>query len=321
MRWPIPPPPSARSPRTRSMTPSRRPISARCWTSTATSTARPRSTRSSPRPTTISGIRSTRNTSTSTTPSISTTTDFLPDDMVAGAADRLRLEPLRRQAGRSHSLQEPDRRAGMMSLDPARRAGRAEPVGLALPRAARSGRAGIRRQPDARRSPPRHRLRQIHHRPLGHAAAVRPGAGGRCCTRSCTRRRSTRRSSACRCWSKAWPWAPSRRSSTNGNDPLAKKLTQLVMTDEAFHHKFGKIWADRTIPKLSKEEHEIVENWAAHCFQTLLFNLVAPHQMTAIYAEFGLDPDKVMAELPGSRHRRSAPRAHEGSAPTSSACW
>jgi len=78
------------------------------------------------------------------------------------------------------------------------------------------------------------------------------------------------------------------------DDPLAKKLTQLVMTDEAFHHKFGKIWADRTIPKLSPEEHEIVENWAAHCFQTLLFNLVAPHQMNAIYGEFGLDPDKVM---------------------------
>jgi len=78
------------------------------------------------------------------------------------------------------------------------------------------------------------------------------------------------------------------------NDPLAKKLTQLVMTDEAFHHKFGKIWADRTIPKLSEEEHNIVEDWAAHCFQTLLFNLVAPHQMTEIYARFGLDPDKVM---------------------------
>ena len=79
------------------------------------------------------------------------------------------------------------------------------------------------------------------------------------------------------------------------NDPLAKKLMQLVMTDEAFHHKFGKIWADRTIPKLNAEEHEIVENWAAHCFQTLLFNLVAPHQMRDIYASFGLDPDKVMA--------------------------
>ena len=79
------------------------------------------------------------------------------------------------------------------------------------------------------------------------------------------------------------------------HDPLAKKLMQLVMTDEAFHHKFGKIWADRTIPKLDPEEHEIVENWAAHCFQTLLFNLVAPHQMRDIYARFGLDPDKVMA--------------------------
>jgi hypothetical protein len=81
------------------------------------------------------------------------------------------------------------------------------------------------------------------------------------------------------------------------HDPLAQKLTQLVMTDEAFHHKFGKIWADRTIPKLTPEEHEVVENWAAHCFQTLLFNLVAPHQMRDIYARFGLDPDKVMEEF------------------------
>jgi hypothetical protein len=81
------------------------------------------------------------------------------------------------------------------------------------------------------------------------------------------------------------------------HDPLARQLTQLVMTDEAFHHKFGKIWADRTIPKLTPEEHEIVENWAAHCFQTLLFNLVAPHQMRDIYARFGLDPDKVMEEF------------------------
>ena len=80
------------------------------------------------------------------------------------------------------------------------------------------------------------------------------------------------------------------------NDPLARKLTQLVMTDEAFHHKFGKIWADRTVPKLSAEEHAIIEDWAAHCFQTLLFNLVSPHQQLDLYAEFGLDPDKVVEE-------------------------
>jgi len=77
-------------------------------------------------------------------------------------------------------------------------------------------------------------------------------------------------------------------------DPLLRKLTQLVMTDEAFHHKFGKIWADRTIPKLTAEEHQIVEDWAAECFQTLLFNLVSPEQMKEVYASFGLDWQEVM---------------------------
>jgi hypothetical protein len=81
------------------------------------------------------------------------------------------------------------------------------------------------------------------------------------------------------------------------NDPLLVKLTQLVMTDEAFHHKFGKIWADRTIPKLSAEEHAIVEDWAAQCFQTLLFNLVNPEQMQGIYDEFNIDWRDVMAAV------------------------
>jgi len=83
----------------------------------------------------------------------------------------------------------------------------------------------------------------------------------------------------------------------NIRDPLGKRLMQLVMTDEAFHHKFGKIWADRTIPKLTPQEHEIIEDWAAHCFQTLLFNLVAPTQQRDLYAEFGLDPEIVIAEM------------------------
>jgi hypothetical protein len=81
------------------------------------------------------------------------------------------------------------------------------------------------------------------------------------------------------------------------NDPLGRKLMQLVMTDEAFHHKFGKIWADRTVPKLDPEEHAIVEDWAAHCFQTLLFNLLAPTEQRDLYEEFGLDPERVIAEF------------------------
>src|SRR4029077_10420633 len=42
------------------------------------------------------------------------------------------------------------------------------------------------------------------------------------------------------------------------NDHLLQRLVELVMPDEAFHHKFGKIWADRTLPKLSQVEHELV---------------------------------------------------------------
>jgi hypothetical protein len=73
------------------------------------------------------------------------------------------------------------------------------------------------------------------------------------------------------------------------NDPTLRRLIQLTMSDEAFHHRFGKIWADRTVPKLSAEEHEKVEDWAAKCFQTLLFNLVNAEQKQAIYPKFGLD--------------------------------
>src|SRR3984893_17105163 len=73
-------------------------------------------------------------------------------------------------------------------------------------------------------------------------------------------------------------------------DPLLRHLCQLVMTDEAFHHKFGKIWADRTIPNLSKSEHEQIEDWAAQVFQILLFNLGSPDQKAWIYREGGLAP-------------------------------
>jgi len=73
------------------------------------------------------------------------------------------------------------------------------------------------------------------------------------------------------------------------NDPLLRRLVHFTMSDEAFHHKFGKIWAERTIPKLSEEEHEHVELWAAEAFKVLLFNLVNAEQKQEIYKEFGLD--------------------------------
>lgn len=76
---------------------------------------------------------------------------------------------------------------------------------------------------------------------------------------------------------------------TKTRDPLLRRMVQLVMTDEAFHHRFGKIWADRTVPQLSEGQHEIVEQWAADCFSKILFNLVNAEQKKVIYAQFGLD--------------------------------
>jgi hypothetical protein len=73
-------------------------------------------------------------------------------------------------------------------------------------------------------------------------------------------------------------------------DPLMRQVCQLVMTDEAFHHKFGKIWAERTIPYISPAEHEMIEDWAAQVFQILLFNLGSPDQKSWIYEAVGLDP-------------------------------
>ena len=94
-------------------------------------------------------------------------------------------------------------------------------------------------------------------------------------------------------------------------DPLLKRLVQLVMTDEAFHHKFGKIWADRTVPKLSQAEHDTVEDWAAQCFETLLFNLTNIRQRRVIYEQFGLDWEWVrdaVREVYGDENRRNDTR-------------
>jgi hypothetical protein len=76
---------------------------------------------------------------------------------------------------------------------------------------------------------------------------------------------------------------------TRTRDPLLRRVIQLVMTDEAFHHRFGRIWADLTVPKLSEEEHQRVEDWAEYNFGTLLLNLASPEQKKEVYARFGLD--------------------------------
>ncbi|MCW5745600.1 MAG: ferritin-like domain-containing protein [Alphaproteobacteria bacterium] len=73
------------------------------------------------------------------------------------------------------------------------------------------------------------------------------------------------------------------------NDPVLRRLVQLVMSDEAFHHRFGRIWAQRTIGNLTPEEHQRVEDWTAEVFQVLFFNLINAEQKKAVYEKYGID--------------------------------
>jgi hypothetical protein len=98
-------------------------------------------------------------------------------------------------------------------------------------------------------------------------------------------------------------------------DPVGKRMMQLVMTDEAFHHKFGKIWADRTIPKLTEAEHNLLEDFAAHCVQNMIFNTVASTQQIELFEEFGLDPQRVFDEM---RARATPERRRKSMARTTS---
>ena len=81
------------------------------------------------------------------------------------------------------------------------------------------------------------------------------------------------------------------------NDPVLKTLLKYTMSDEAFHHKFGKIWADRTVPKLSESEHIKVEDLAEKIFTELLFNLINPFEKKEVYASVGLDAKWVQQEF------------------------
>jgi hypothetical protein len=84
---------------------------------------------------------------------------------------------------------------------------------------------------------------------------------------------------------------------SNAKDPVLTRLMQLVMTDEAFHHKFGKIWADRTVPNLPDAERDQIEDWALEVFMMLFRNSSGPEQKKDMYAKIGLDWQWVQSAL------------------------
>ncbi len=93
-------------------------------------------------------------------------------------------------------------------------------------------------------------------------------------------------------------------------DPVLKRLLQFTMTDEAFHHKFGKIWADKTVPYLPEHEREQIEDWAWTIFSALLKgNSFGFEHKNALYTELGLDwkwvQDAVFEAMTDTRRRAS----------------
>ena len=82
------------------------------------------------------------------------------------------------------------------------------------------------------------------------------------------------------------------------------------MSDEAFHHKFGKIWADKTVPKLTEEEHEKRRGLGRRVLPPPAQQPgELPSRSSIIYKEFGLDWQWVRSAVMESLQRRRPPRS------------
>jgi len=91
-------------------------------------------------------------------------------------------------------------------------------------------------------------------------------------------------------------------------DPLLRRVCQLVMTDEAFHHKFGKIWAHATIPQARRGRARPASRTGRSRASTPPLQPGEPEQKRLIYPEFGLDWQWVrdaVLEARTDAHRRS----------------
>ena len=81
------------------------------------------------------------------------------------------------------------------------------------------------------------------------------------------------------------------------NDPLLRRVSQLVMTDEAFHHRFGRLWAEKNVPGVDEEVRNQLEDYAQNIFHDVLMNLVGADQKVPLYRRCGIDPDFAVAAM------------------------
>lgn len=81
------------------------------------------------------------------------------------------------------------------------------------------------------------------------------------------------------------------------NDPLLRRLTQLVMVDEALHHRVGKTWVDGDLSGVDEATRATLEDWALRCFRVLIENINHPREKAPLYASFGLEWEWVTRAL------------------------
>lgn len=85
--------------------------------------------------------------------------------------------------------------------------------------------------------------------------------------------------------------------SRRAGDPVLARLSQLILSDEVVHHRFGQVWADATVPDHDEETRAMLEDLAAACFRTVLMAVHAPQSKAPVYARHGIDPDDMQRAL------------------------
>lgn len=80
-------------------------------------------------------------------------------------------------------------------------------------------------------------------------------------------------------------------------DPVLKRLFQLVLVDEAHHHQFGKTWAEYKLGDLEPALRDELEDWTVKSFLSAIVYLISPIEKAEIYKKYNLTLEEVQASM------------------------
>ena len=80
-------------------------------------------------------------------------------------------------------------------------------------------------------------------------------------------------------------------------DPVLKRLFQLVLVNEAHHHQFGKTWAEYKLGDLEPALRDELEDWTVKSFLSAIVYLISPIEKAEIYKKYNLTLEEVQASM------------------------